>query len=190
MMTVRQIERLWTAKSYDRLMSELLCNRTEAGIQKWLTCGSAMAAAAVAMIRLDELNQTDAPVFGQLLGVILATQEGDGGWGDMAVTAWCLRALSIDRGRGAAMERGMAYFATLQQAEGIWPGIPIRRMPADPFVSAFILFQLGSLPDFQRRIRFMDALDWFESQSARLDDECRAMWQRIRLRCRALAISH
>src|SRR5271170_7596948 len=121
MMTVRQIERLWTAKSYEKLLTELLCNRAEGGMLDRLAGSPAILAAANAMIRLDELNQSDAGVFGLLLRTILAAQEADGGWGDPLATAWCLRALALDRGCGDAVERGIDYLASLQQDAGIWP---------------------------------------------------------------------
>jgi len=192
MMTVRQIERLWTAKSYDKLMDSLLRGRWEGEHGREVCGASAVVAGSLAMIRLDELNQSDAPIFRQLLRTVLAAQESDGGWGEVTATVWALRALLIDGGGGAAVERGMAHLAELQQAEGIWPGIPLRRMPADPLVSAFILAELGDSGGFRRRVRFMDAVNWFTVRSTLpgdggrvLDDESRAMWGRARLRCRA-----
>jgi hypothetical protein len=184
MMTVRQIERLWTTKSYLRLSDELLRNRLE-GVFGYASVSSpAILAAAVAMIRLDELNQSGAPIFGVLLRTVLAAQESDGGWGDLVTTAWCVKALSIGRGSGAAVERGLDYLASLQKTEGIWPSAPIRRMPGDPAVSAFILFQLSDNAEFRQRVRFAEALDWFEGRANTLDEECRALWEHARLRCR------
>jgi hypothetical protein len=196
MMTIRQIERLWMANSHEKLLETLLRGRWEEPFARKVCSGSAIVAAALGMIRLDELNQSDAPVFGRLLRTVLAGQEVDGGWGDVAATAWALRALLIDGGRGMAIQNGMAYLAGLQQAEGIWPGIPIRRMPADPMVSAFVLAQLGDSDEFRRRVRFADAVNWFAARCTSpgfgnriLDDECRAMWNRARLRCGTGAIS-
>jgi hypothetical protein len=187
MMTIRQIERLWTANSQEKLLDLLLRGRWEAAFGERL-CGSpAITAAALGMIRLDELSQSDAPVFGMLLRAILATQESDGGWGDLPATAWSLKALLIDGGSGVAIERGLTYLGGLQQAEGIWSAIPIRRMPADPLVSAFILCQLGQSGRFRRRVRFAEAVDWFESNSGILDEEASALWGRAKLHCRPKA---
>jgi hypothetical protein len=188
MMTVRQIERLWTARSYEKLAEVLLRNRWEGAFGQRVRSVSAIVAAALALIRLDELGQSDAPVFAKLVRTLLATQECDGGWGDVTATAWALRALLIDGGGGAAVDRGMAYLAGLQKSEGIWPNIPIRRTPADPFVSAFILFLLGDSGEFRRRVRFADAMEWFGVNSGRLDVDGRAMWQRAQLRCRPASL--
>jgi hypothetical protein len=212
MMTVRHIERLWTTRAYDRLLDELLANRPEAEFRRKLPASRGMVAAAMAMIRLDELSQTDAPVYRIMLQTILAAQESDGGWGDLVTTAWCLRALTLDQGRGTVVERGMDYLALLQRDEGLWPAIPIRRLPADPFVSAFILYQLGDIAQFRQRVRFDDAVNWFSVKTgaragakaggpshasgpqkvltaladscAILDEDCRALWDRALLRCR------
>jgi len=208
MMTVRQIERLWTTRAYDRLLDELLANRPEGECRRKLPASRAMVAAAMGMIRLDELSQTDAPVFRVMLQTILAAQESDGGWGDLVTSAWCLRALSINQGRGTALDRGMDYLANLQRDEGLWPAIPIRRLPADPFVSAFILYQLGDIAQFRQRVKFTEAVDWFSARAAAkaggpspsnaprkmlttladscvlFDEACRALWDRAVFRCR------
>jgi hypothetical protein len=190
MMTVRQIERLWTAELHDKLLEILLRGRWEERFAGTVCSGSSIVAAALGMIRLDELNQTDVPVFGCLLRTLLAAQEADGGWGDVALTTWALRALLIDGGNGLAIERGMTYLANLQSAEGIWPSIPIRRMPGDPMVSAFVLAELGDNELFRERVRFADAVNWFTSRQALpgangsvLDTDSRAIWSHARLRC-------
>jgi hypothetical protein len=188
MMTVWQIERLWTAQSYEKLAEVLLQNRWEGAFGQRVRSGSAIVAAALALIRLDELGQSDAPVFGKLVRTLVATQECDGGWGDVAATTWALRALLINNGSGAAVDRGMAYLAGLQKSEGIWPNIPIRRTPADPFISAFILFQLAESGEFRRRVRFADAVDWFRGNCRHLDIDSRGMWERAQLRCRPAAL--
>ena len=209
MMTIRQIERLWTAKSYNKLIDELLATRTEGIFRDGMSGSPTILAAAVTMVRLDELNQADATIFGVLLRTVLAAQEVDGGWGEPLTTAWCLRALSVGRGSGEAIHRGMGYLAALQQDCGIWPAIPIRRMPADPYLSACVLFLLGDNPEFHRRVRVEAAVNWFISQAAissphagarmscagggvpsMLDEASRAIWNRARLRCRVSGLGH
>jgi hypothetical protein len=56
-------------------------------------------------------------------------------------------------------------------------------MPADPYVSAFILLQLGDHPAFRQAVRFFDALNWFEANEATLDADARRLWDRASLRC-------
>ena len=182
MMTIRQIERLWTTRCYRKLLDELLSNRWEGEYGGRLVGSPALLAAAVSMIRLDELNQSSAPIFAQLLRTIVAAQESDGGWGDLAVTAMCLRALLLDRGSGSAVQRGMEYLGVLQQSQGSWPVIPIRRMSADPFTTAFIAIELGDNADFRRIVRWTDVINWLAMEGA--NEECRGLWERIRIRCR------
>jgi hypothetical protein len=183
MITVRQIERLWTGKAYERLFRELLSARPEASLRLEMELGRSIPTAALAMIRLEELSQSFVPIYGQFLRTILNDQHADGGWGEPMTTALCLRALMCDRGHGLAIERGLQYLANMQKAEGIWPNVPIRRMPADPFASAFILLELGDKAPFRKAVRFFEALSWFEANEAALDGETRKLWDRAAVRC-------
>jgi hypothetical protein len=192
MMTVRHIEKLWNAGSYTKLLQEMLVGRPEASLRLEQEMAGALPAAAMALLRLDELAQSHVPLYSKLLRTILAAQQPDGGWTDPLTTSICLRALFAGRGQGAAIERGLFYLAQLQKAEGIWPNVPIRRMPADPFVSAFILMQLGADARFRSAVRFIDALNWFESNEPALDPETRRLWDHASVRCqmaRPLGIS-
>jgi hypothetical protein len=187
MTTVRHLERLWTGRLYDKLFRELAANRPEAGLRLELElAGScrAVPASAMAVIRMNELGQSHHPLQAKLVRTLVATQETDGGWGDPVATALALRALLADRGTGETIARGLQYLAIMQKPEGIWPNVPFRRMPADPYVSAFILYQLGSQPQFRQAVRFFDALNWFESHESSLDGETRRLWDRASLRCR------
>jgi hypothetical protein len=183
MITVRQMERLWQAKSYERLFRELLAARPEASLRMQLELGRSIPTAALAIIRLDELSQGYVPLYSQLVRTVLNDQHADGGWGDPMTTAICLRALMCGQGHGVAIDRGLHYLANMQKPEGIWPNVPIRRMPADPYVSAFILLQLGDKPAFRQAVRFFDALNWFEANESGLDPDARRMWDRASTRC-------
>lgn len=184
MVTVRHIEKLWNGGQLDRLMAEILGSRPEASQRLRCELSGKLGAAAMALVRLDELAQAHVPLYSRLVKLILAEQESDGGWGDPLVTAICLRALIAGRGDGVAIERGLLYLAQLQKADGIWPKIPLRRMPADAFVSAFILFQLGGDERFVSSVRFKDALDWFAANQMSLDAETRRLWSHAAARCR------
>src|SRR6185437_9073209 len=135
-------------------------------------------------VRLDELDQSHVKLYSKLIKTLVAAQETDGGWGDLITTALCLRALLCGEGNGVAIERGLAYLAGLQKSEGIWPNIPIRRMPADAYVSVLVLYQLGDQPAFRQAVRLADAGHWFALHDQSLDDETRALWNRVRIRCR------
>ncbi len=184
MITTRQVEKLWTSKMYDRLLAQLLALRPEATPRLFIELRRAIPMAAMAVIRLDELNQSHTAIYSQLLRVILAAQEADGGWGDPMATALCIRALLCGNGDGLAIDQGIDYLAHLQKADGLWPSIPIRRTNADPFVSAFILLQLGGERRFTQRVNLESAVAWFEEHSATLDVETAQLWRNAAYRCR------
>jgi hypothetical protein len=155
MITVKMIERLWKSKSYSTLAKLLLAGRPEASLRlEAEIAASPKACAALALVRLDELSQPHVPLYLRLLKWLLQGQEADGGWGDPLTTAICVRALLAGRGEGLAIDRGIFYLANLQKPEGIWPRVPFRRLPADAYVSAFILLQLGHSPRFRAAVRF------------------------------------
>jgi len=183
MMTVRQIERLWGARGYKRLFHELLTARPEAALRLGVDTTRPVCAAALGVIRLDELGQGSATICSTLIKTIIAAQDADGGWGDLVASALCLRALLTSNGHGPIVERALRYFANLQKPEGIWPNVPIRRMPADPYVSALVLYEIAGQPGVADVVRIGDAITWFESHQNALDAEARALWSRARLKC-------
>jgi hypothetical protein len=182
MITLRQIEKQWATKDYGKLLRELMTGRLESSPRLLLALATPLGAAAMGVIRLDELSQSYLPIYSTLVRKILASQEPDGGWGDPLITAVCLKALLCGQGHGLAIERGIASLAALQKEAGIWPQIPLRRTDADPFTSAYILFQLGELPAFQQGVRFFDALTWFAQNEPKLDPESAKLWQRVQRR--------
>ena len=186
MLTVRRIERLWNERKYLQILEELIAPRVEAAAVAELAETPAASAAALALVRLNELHQPQASLCPRLIRTLLALQETDGGWGDVATTALCLRALCLQNGHGQAIERGLAYLAALQQPAGIWPKIPIRRMPEDALVSAFVLAQLADNERFRDAIRFEAALAWFESHRWSLEEGAQAIWDHARLRMPAV----
>jgi hypothetical protein len=184
MITIRQIERAWTARTYEKLFRDLVAGRPEAAFRFELEQGRAIPAAAMAVVRLDELSQSHVPLCGTLLRAVIAGQEKDGGWGDAMTTALCLRALLCSEGAGVAIERGLRYLANLQKAEGVWPAVPLRRMPADGYVSAFVLYELGDVAGFRAAVHFDDAVAWFAANEHALDGETARLWARAQHRCR------
>ncbi|WP_428940786.1 hypothetical protein [Fontivita pretiosa] len=184
MTTVRHIEKLWRDKLYAKLLRQMLSGRPEASLRLELELNGPVPAAAMALLRLDELGQPHVPLYDKLLRAVLTAQEPDGGWGDPMTTALCLRGLMAGQGGGAAIERGLTYLAQLQKSEGIWPKVPLRRMPADPFVSAFVLLELGDHERFRQSVRFADALNWFQVHQHALDPETRRLWDHASIRCR------
>jgi hypothetical protein len=184
MMTVRQIERQWSARAYNSLFATLNAARPESDFAK-ATKVTQPAAAALAIIRLDELTLARAPIYADLVRALLHAQDVNGGWGDPAITALCLRALLCSNGQGQAISRGLNYLAALQKPEGIWPGLPTRRMPVDPLVSAYVLYELGDRPEFRATVRFPEAVAWFTGKNASVDAAAHRIWQFAERRCRA-----
>ena len=184
MITVRQIERAWEAKVYDKLFRALVAARPEGNLRLGIDTKGKLPASAMAIIRLDELSQSHVKLYSTLVKAILAAQEADGGWGDLITTSLCIRALSCGNGNGTAIDRGVAYLANLQKSEGIWPQVPIRRMTADPYISALILYQLADSAAFQKGVRVSDAVRWFVENEESLDTDTRALWNRVRTRYR------
>lgn len=182
MITLRHIERLWNNQQYDRLLEELMSVRPEGNSGLKL---QVPAVAAIALLRLEELNQSQTPLSTRLLRFLIAQQQSDGGFIDPATTALCLRALFSHDGQGCTIDRGLEYLANLQKTEGIWPEEPIRRFPADPLASAFILYQLAPFPRFRSAVRFFDAVDWFTTHHAQLDPATRRLWNYASARCNA-----
>jgi hypothetical protein len=182
MITVRQIERLWYAKAYDRLLQQLVAPRPEGSDQLLSHLSGSLPAAAMAVIRLDELAQSFAPIYGELIRTILRAQRPDGGWGDVMTTALCLRALFCGNGNGQAIDQGVSALAALQKSEGIWPAIPARRMPVDAFASAFVLHRLGDVEPFRQSVDMASAIKWFEINDPALDEQTRRLWAHARRR--------
>jgi hypothetical protein len=56
-------------------------------------------------------------------------------------------------------------------------------MPADPYVSAFILLQLGQHSQFRSAVRFFEGPNWFEKHESELEPAAMKLWERASLRC-------
>ena len=184
MTTTRRIERLWAAKDYARLLVDLLSGRSEDQPRVRTDTNLRLAAAAMGIVRLDEFNQSSLPLCGELLRVVLAAQDGDGGWGDPMTTALCVRALRCARGDGLAIERGLTALANLQKADGSFPAEPLRRMPSDAFVTAFVLYEVADTGV----LRADDALVWLDAHSSGFDGPTRTLHDRLNVRCRRMAV--
>jgi hypothetical protein len=187
MITIRQLERLWMMQQFDRIVRLFLEMRTESSVRLVCELSRAVPAAALAVVRLDELSQAHNPFAQKMIRTIVASQEADGGWGEPMTTALCLKALLCGKGDGLAIQRAIDHLAALQRPEGLWPRVPLRRMPADPFVSAFVLFQLADEERFTRVVSTEETLAWFEANAESLDHETGRLWRAISLRRRARA---
>ena len=190
MLTVRQIQRLWGASAYGELVRSFLQARPENSLRLSGELSRQVPAAALAVILLDEWGQSYHPFCGKLIRTILAAQEADGGFGDAMVTALCLRALLCSNGQGPAVERAIAYLVNLQRPEGLWPRVPLRRMPADAFVSAFVLLHLGNDARFQAAVAIDRAINWFDANRQTLEPEAAKLWRAVSIRiCHAAGAS-
>ena len=171
MITVRQLERLWTAKAYNKLIEHLMLMRPEDSPRLRALLAHPLPVAAMAVIRLDELNQAHTDLARQFLRFILTRQHPDGSFGDPMVSALCLRALMCGNGAGLAIESGLRHLASLQRDDGLWPAIPLRRLPGDCFVSAFVLFHLAASPRFNQLANLDQTMTWFDLHRPTLDPD-------------------
>lgn len=187
MITIRQLERLWMMQQFDRMIRLFLEMRRESSVRLVCELSRAVPAAALSVVRLDELSQAHNPFAQKMIRTIVASQEADGGWGDPLTTALCLKALLCSKGDGLAIQRAVDHLAALQRSEGLWPRVALRRMPADPFVTAFILFHLADEERFTRAISIDETMAWFEANAQNLDHETGRLWRAISLRRRARA---
>lgn len=186
MTTIRHIHRLYEAREYNRLIAHLLTGRVEQMVHWQTDLHGPQAAGALALIRLDELNQPHVPLYSRIVRDLLRLQQSDGGWGGIGITALVLRALLLGQGGGHSVQRGLAYVSSLQKTEGIWPGIPLRRTQADPLISAFLLLQLGHSSAFQSAVNFPLALRWFQNNVEVQDPLVQRLWQSASIRCLVL----
>jgi hypothetical protein len=173
MMNLRQVERNWEAHRYQEIVADLLATRVEALMLPRLLAEAGpcagIAAAASAIIRLDELGLSDRPLCAKLIRVLLASQLPDGSWGDLPTTALALRALLAGYKDGLLVARAIEYFAALQREDGSWPEVALRRMPGDAATTAFILLQLADQASFAERCNVPAALTWLATHAAHQD---------------------
>jgi hypothetical protein len=188
MLTIRQVERLWQLKAHERLIDELCSGRAEAvgGIRQLLR--GALPAAALTIIRMNELHQSHLPQVAKMVRFVLASQQADGGFGDAVTTAICLRALASGRGAGPAIDGAIGYLDALQKETGEWPREPMRRFEGDPAVTAFVLLQLTE-SKHPRAGELVDrTLDRLTSDDA-TDKQLTTLRRRVASRTPALAVS-
>jgi len=209
MLTLARIGRLWRNARYRQLMRDILAGRPEAGLQLDERLGGPLAAAALSLLRLAELNQAGspaaAPLATEMRQRILLSQNADGSWGDedhrSVLTALCVRALAAlsqpstpvafgmtlhlgDRRRGdralsAAADRGVAWLAGAQEPSGGWGD--------DALATGFILLQLGRHVGFNARARLEAAMSFVEERARWRGQppQVAQLWSRVRMRCSA-----
>lgn len=174
MMTARQIERWWTNRDHARLARECLAGRAEAVESIRGALARTEAAAALALIRLDELGQATSlvPVW---LRTVVEAQGDEGGWDDPLLTGLCARALLTHRSHLDRAHAGIASLARLQRDDGAWPREPLRRMPGDALATAYILLQLVNDETFRGVVRVADAVRWLQEQQQSLCGDAAAL---------------
>jgi hypothetical protein len=184
MITARQIDRLFRTGDFSRLLHDLTSHRADALIRWDARASRQVLAAAMAAIRLDELNFAAHPLSGQMLQVVIRAQDAEGGWGDAITTALCLRALMARGGNGMAIERGLNYLANLQQEAGSFPAGPFRRMPADGHTTAAVTYLLGDQVAAFAAIDVSGGAAWLNRYLAEIDVPTRVIARTAVTRCR------
>jgi hypothetical protein len=196
MITVRQIERLFQARDYKRLMVQCAAGRVEhnppaggaIGHDRQVDfgdgCGSTLpaVASAVAVLRLDELNQGHAPVVRSLLAEVLRLQRPDGSWGDPVSTVLCWRALVRGGVQPARAELAIDWLASHQREDGGWASGASSRMPSDLPTTAIVLLHLASEISGHDRVRLDEARELLGRWEIDLDDPHRRLARTARLK--------
>mgnify|MGYP005847101779 CR=1 FL=1 len=174
MMTVRQIEKWWAARDYAKLARECLAGRSEGIPSMRELLLNPLAAAALALVRLDELGQRS-EVTSTLLRAVINAQSDEGGWDDPLLTALCVRALQAHGAPSQCAAAGIASLARLQRDDGAWPREPLRRMPGDTLATSFVLLQLVNDAAFRAVARVDDAVRWLRDQSSHLPGDVESL---------------
>jgi hypothetical protein len=116
MFTISRVAWLWKRKQYEHIVNLCMDLRHEPLLRLQAACRDvAVAAAAAAVIRMEELCLSHAPLCGQLLRFIISQQQADGGWGNPALTELCIRALKCEQGQGLVIDRGIGYLAGVRK---------------------------------------------------------------------------
>ncbi len=203
MLSPSMLLRLWQTARYRQLMRKLLEGRVEAGLRVDERLGGPLAAGAVALLRLGELNQAHLPIATELRQRLLLSQNRDGSWGDSLperamLTALCIRGLHavagqrVDhaapyglrwipldvQGRGISIERairhGLRHLGHAQERYGGWAG--------DLFATGFVLLELARVPGFRESVRVAEALELLDAAEGGLDTETSLLFSRVEQR--------
>jgi len=161
MLTHRHIERLWNQEDHRKLFAALAVGRAEfpADVVAELA-GRPLSTAALAVIRLAELNQTRCAVFPRLVNFLLASRDIDHIWGDVMTSAMVIRALRVVVSSGPVVDESCRALAALQKDDGSFPDQAVRRMTGDPLTTALVIALLGDDRTFADAISIDAALKW------------------------------
>ena len=187
MLTISMLGRLWRTARYRQIVRQVCEGRPEGCLSLDDRLGGPTGAAALALLRLGELNQFRLPLAAELRERVLMSQAGDGGWGTTSsgkamLTALCVRSLgdvsratasAMEERNGAAVRRGMDWLAG-----------SVNRWGEDPFECGFVLLELGRNEAFRRRLpiaKLMHRGRLWQAQTR--EEDVRLVWSRCRLRC-------
>ena len=207
MLTNSKLTRLWNQSRYRALIREICDGRPEARLELDQRCGGPVAAAALGMLRLAELNQTHLPLASLLAERVLWSQNRDGSWGGPGdnvplVTALAVRAIAakpsraVDVGRiaGVDLDRPAGEPKRLAASPEAWRAAVDRGLAhlastqaewqRDPFTTAFVLLQLGRQPGFLEMICVADVLaaEPTGGRKQEPDAATRWAWRNVHLR--------
>ena len=159
MTTIRQIQSLFSDGQHGKLIADLSQYRADLPMELVDALGgSTTAAAAMAAIRLQELNQQRTTLYRALIARLIGGQESNGGWGDALVTSLVIRTLIADPDGRAAAIRGIILLAGIQRDDGSVSRDLVRRLPGDAVATAFVLAHLSRNPEFAARFRVEAAI--------------------------------
>ncbi|MBB6430713.1 hypothetical protein [Algisphaera agarilytica] len=193
MLSVSLIERTLETRDYDRILRDLADNGMEIPLSLRLRLGqSPVAPMALALRRLVELTYGPTQLSRQLVDRLLVSQGPEGGFAadsehdrDPLVTAAVLAGLervaadhpaTADDELLAALDRGYAALAELQDCDGLFSSPSDRSLADRAMTSAFILSLLGSEARFRGAVRMSELFRWFDIHEGRLDRHTQHLW--------------
>lgn len=161
MTSVRQIDGLWSEGRTRQLVTELTRFRPDFPASMIDSVSSSpVVAAALAMVRLQELDQTLLASYEGLKRKLLASQAADGSFGSIPITVLACRALLAEPTGAEALRKGLEYLGLIQREDGGFPVDELRRLPSDLLATALCIYHLSRDDRAKRALRFEAAGRW------------------------------
>jgi hypothetical protein len=161
MLTSKQIERLWQQHDFRKLVVMLTAGRAEFPADVVAEFAEhPVAAASLAIIRLNELHQARSPVVQRLIEFIIGQRDPDLLWGNLTLSCVAIRALLANSTTITQAQRSLAVMAPMQKEDGSFPAQPIRRLSGDPATTALVVALLGNDESFVAAVDINNALVW------------------------------
>jgi len=192
MLSVNLLEKYFEAARFERILEGVLDNGLELPLSLRIRLSqSHFAAAALGLRRVVELTYVPTSLSREMTHMLLEAQEPNGSYGyDPLTTATVAAALGKvlrehhdgDQPEVTRAYHGaMAALGAMQDDRGLFVAVDDRDEQQRALTGAFILWLLADDEPFRESVRLAELLDWFESNSDRLDRGTLRLWQMARV---------